>query len=55
MTLDVYRGRKTTMQKQQQRHCRLEDFFFFLMLKKSSDLQHMDIPRTGSYMGSADT
>ena len=25
------------------------------MLKKSSDLQHMDLPRTGSYMGSADT
>ena len=28
---------------------------FFFMLKKSSDLQHMDLPRTGSYMGSADT
>ena len=25
------------------------------MLKKSSYLQHMDLPRTGSYMGSADT
>ena len=23
------------------------------MLKKSSDLQHMDLPRNGSYMGSA--
>ena len=33
-------------------YCRLEDFF---MLKKSSDLQHMDLPRSGSYMGSADT
>ena len=30
-------------------------FFFFFMLNKSSDLQHMDLPRTGSYMGSADT
>ena len=26
-----------------------------LMLKKPSDLQHTDLPRTGSYMGSADT
>ena len=34
-------------------YCRLEDFF--LMLKKSSDLRHMDLPRTGPYMGSADT
>ena len=33
-------------------YCRLKDFF---MLKKFSDLQHMDLPRTGSYMGSADT
>ena len=31
MTLDVYRGRKTTKQ-QQPMYCRLEDFFF-LMLK----------------------
>ena len=31
---------------------RLEDFF---NVKKSSDLQHMDLPRTGPYMGSADT
>ena len=34
-------------------YCRLDDIFF--MLKKSSDLHHMDLPRTGSYMGSADT
>ena len=31
------------------------DLIIFFMLKKSSDLQHMDLPRTGSYMGSADT
>ena len=100
MTLDVYRGRKTTIQQQQPifpnselliwmllepnvtdhfyfdsvylkiftalfffletidfcllpMYCRLEDFFF-LMFKKSSDLQHMDLPRTGSYMGSTE-
>ena len=34
-------------------YCRLEDFVFDV--KKASDLQHMDLPRTGSYMGSADT
>ena len=27
-------------------YCRLEDFF--LMLKKSSDLQHMDVPRSSA-------
>ena len=26
-------------------------FLFFLDVKKSSDLQHMDLPRIGSYMG----
>ena len=34
---------------------RLEEFFFFFDVKKSSDLQYMDLPRIGSYMGSADT
>ena len=34
-------------------YCRLEDFFF--LLKTTSDLQHMNLPRTGSYMGLADT
>ena len=29
--------------------------FVFFILKKSSDLQQMDLPRTSSYMGSADT
>ena len=30
MTLDVYRGRKTTMQQQQQNHCHIfQSFFFF--------------------------
>ena len=30
-------------------------FVCFFYVKKSSDLQQMDLPRTGSYMGSADT
>ena len=31
------------------------DLRIFFNIKKSSDLQHMDLPRTGSYMDSADT